>query len=69
MSISNNPNVTPTTPDVKAEDIDAVYEELVRGVGHELVNDNNVSALISRAQRDGHPVLAEELREWKASCG
>lgn len=50
-------------------EIDRVYQALRRGTGRELVNDDNVQALIRRAQAEGHPVLAEELREWQAPCG
>jgi hypothetical protein len=50
-------------------DTDQVYQALRRGVGRELVNDDNVHALIRRAQAEGHPILAEELREWQAPCG
>ena len=32
-------------------------------------NDENVDALIRRAERDGHGVLATELREWASLCG
>jgi len=48
--------------------IDEIYARLTRGLGHELVNDGNVFALIERAERDGHTVLATELREWQAPC-
>ncbi|MBX3619095.1 MAG: hypothetical protein KF891_03765 [Rhizobacter sp.] len=48
--------------------IDEIYQRLTRGLGHELVNDDNVSALIERAERDRHTVLAQELREWQAPC-
>jgi len=48
--------------------VDEVYRQLVRGLGHELVNDDNVDALIKRAEADGHTVLAIELREWRAPC-
>lgn len=51
------------------EDIDHVYRELRKGLGHELVTDDNVQALIERAEADGHQVLAEELREWQSPCG
>lgn len=57
-----------TDPSVKADDIEAIYRELRRGVGHELVNDANVFKLIDRAERDGHRVLAQELREWQSPC-
>lgn len=48
--------------------IDDIYARLVRGLGHELVNDANVFALIALAERDRHTVLATELREWQAPC-
>jgi hypothetical protein len=48
--------------------VDEVYRKLVRGLGHELVTDDNVHALIRRADADGHTVLATELREWQAPC-
>lgn len=60
----------PTTPaDSDPSDLDSVYRNLVNGVGHEHVTKANVDALISRAEADKHPVLATELREWRASCG
>jgi len=51
-----------------AQEIEDVYRQLLKGLGHELVNEENVDALIRRAEGDGHPVLAEELREWQAPC-
>ena len=51
-----------------AQDIEDVYQLLLKGVGHELVTEQNVDALIRRAEGEGHPVLAEELREWIAPC-
>jgi hypothetical protein len=48
--------------------LDDIYARLKRGVGREFVNDDNVFALIERAERDGHTVLATELREWQAPC-
>jgi hypothetical protein len=60
----------PTTPaDTDACDLDSVYQALLKGVGHELVTEANVTALIERAEADRHPVLAAELREWRAPCG
>jgi hypothetical protein len=47
---------------------DEIYARLKRGVGRELVNDDNVFALIERAERDHHTILATELREWQAPC-
>jgi hypothetical protein len=48
--------------------IDEIYTRLTRGLGHELVNDDNVFALIERAERDRRTILAQELREWQAPC-
>lgn len=48
--------------------IDEIYARLTRGVGRELVNDDNVFALIDRAERDRYTILAIELREWQAPC-
>jgi len=60
----------PTTPaDTDAGDLDSVYQNLVRGVGHEHVTDDNVEELIRRADADKHPVLAAELREWRSATG
>lgn len=60
----------PTTPaDTDASDIDSVYQNLVSGVGHEHVTDDNVEELIRRADADRHPVLAAELREWRSATG
>ncbi len=50
------------------DSVEHVYQELLKGLGHELVNDGNVDALIKRAEQDRHPVLATELREWRAPC-
>ncbi|MCE4535942.1 hypothetical protein LXT12_01540 [Pelomonas sp. P7] len=60
----------PTTPaNTDAHDLDSVYRNLVHGVGHEHVTDDNVEELIRRAEADNHPVLAAELREWRSPCG
>ena len=67
---SSNADHVPTTPsDTDASNLDSVYQALLKGVGHELVTDANVHALIARAEADNHPVLAAELREWQAPCG
>ncbi|OWQ46110.1 hypothetical protein CDL60_16010 [Roseateles noduli] len=59
----------PTTDnDVDADDLDSVYGQLVKGVGHEYVTEGNADELARRAEADGHPILATELREWKAPC-
>jgi hypothetical protein len=48
--------------------VDEIYRKLVKGVGHEFVNDENVAELIQRAEADGRSHLAAELREWQAPC-
>ena len=45
-----------------------IYRQLKLGLGHELVNDQNVFALIDIARQDGHKLLEKELREWQAPC-
>jgi hypothetical protein len=45
-----------------------IYRQLKLGLGHELVNDDNVFALIAIAHEDGHQILETELREWQAPC-
>ncbi len=50
------------------DSIEQIYQKLLRGLGHELVNDGNVEALIKLADEGRHPVLATELREWQAPC-
>lgn len=62
------PPVPASDKGVDADDLDSVYGQLVKGVGHEFVTDDNVDALAQRAEQDGHPILATELREWKAPC-
>ena len=60
----------PTTPaNTDATDVDSVYQNLINGVGHEHVTDDNVEELIRRADADKHPVLAAELREWRSATG
>lgn len=60
----------PTTPtDTDPRDVDSVYQNLLNGVGHEHVTDDNVEELIRRADADRHPVLAAELREWRSATG
>jgi len=53
----------------ESKSVDDVYAQLVKGLGHELVNDDNVEALIKLAEQDKHTILATELREWQAPCG
>ena len=45
-----------------------IYRQLKLGLGHELVTDQNVFALIDLARQDGHQLLEKELREWQAPC-
>ena len=55
--------------DAELQAVEDIYRQLVKGLGHEHVNDQNVWALIRRAEQDGHTVLATELREWQSPCG
>lgn len=51
---------------VPAETLD-LYARLQKGEGREEVTEANVAILMKLAERDGHTVLHEELREWKAN--
>jgi len=44
-----------------------IYARLQKGEGRQEVTEANVSTLMKLAERDGHTVLQEELREWKAN--
>ena len=55
--------------DVELKSVEHIYHELLAGRGHELVNDDNVEALIKLAEEHRHTVLATELREWQSPCG
>ncbi len=57
-----------TTPDSATPEIQTIYRQLEKGLGHELVNDDNVFALIDLAKHHGHQLLAQELHEWQAPC-
>lgn len=58
-----DPNAAP-----RAQEIEDIYRQLTRGLGHERVTDDNVFELIRRAEEDGRQVLAQELREWQSPC-
>jgi len=55
-------------PSHTSDDLLEIYRQLKRGVGHEHVTDDNVFELIALAQRDGHTLLEQQLREWQAPC-
>lgn len=57
-----------TPPNVAPDDLPRIYGLLKHGLGHELVNDGNVKALIELARGDGHKLIETELREWRDSC-
>lgn len=59
--------VPTTPPGTDARNLDSIYDNLVHGVGHEHVTEANVDQLMLRAAADHHPVLAEELREWRSN--
>ena len=50
---------------IDSTDPQHIYRQLKLGLGHELVNDQNVVELIDMARRDGHKLLEKELVEWK----
>lgn len=50
-------------------DVEAIYRQLRKGLGHELVTDANVFALIDIARQRGDSLLEQELREWQSPCG
>jgi hypothetical protein len=54
--------------DAQLQEVEDVYALLRKGLGREQVTDANVDGLVRRAEQDGHGILAEELREWKAAC-
>lgn len=58
-----DPNAAP-----RAQEIEDIYRQLTRGLGHERVTDDNVFELIRRAEEDGRQILAQELREWQSPC-
>ncbi len=46
-----------------------IYRQLSRhGKARERVTESNVADLMKLAERDGHTILAQELREWSANC-
>ena len=51
-----------------SSDTQHIYRQLKLGLGHELVNDGNVFALMAIAHADGNTLLETELREWQAPC-
>jgi hypothetical protein len=51
-----------------AQDLNPIYQKLKVGQGHELVNDDNVFALIAMAERYGDKLIEQTLREWQAPC-
>ena len=58
----------PSTPSgTDAHNLDSIYDNLTHGVGHEHVTEANCETLMRRAAADHHPVLAEELREWRSN--
>ncbi len=56
-------------PSVDNQDPVEIFHLLKRNQGRELVNDGNVVALIAIAHHEGHQILEQELREWRAPCG
>ena len=57
-----------TNPHTQPDDLEGIFRQLVKGLGHELVTEANVEALARLADQGGHAMLASELREWQAPC-
>ena len=57
------------TPADAPTDPDSILRLLKRGLGHELVSEDNVGELIQLAVQHGHPLIEQELREWHTGCG
>lgn len=55
--------------DTSITDLQDIYRQLEKGVGHELVNDENVEGLIQLARQHGNTLLETTLNEWRSSCG
>jgi hypothetical protein len=56
-------NDTHTPPPVQE-----IYRQLLQGLGHQWVSDDNVPELIEMASTRGDRLLEVELREWQAPC-
>lgn len=50
-------------------DLPGIYRALRRGVGHEMVNDRNVDALIALARQHDDAKIEALLNEWRLPCG
>lgn len=59
MKHTDDAKVPPETLDI--------YARLQKGEGRQEVTEANVATLMKLAERDGHTILQEELREWKAN--
>ena len=46
-----------------------IYRALKHNLGHELVTDENVEAVIEVAQEHGDVQTEYLLREWRSTCG
>ena len=62
------PPVAATPADART-DPDSIFRLLKRGLGHELVSQDNVDQLIELAVAHGHRLIEQELREWHTGCG
>ena len=51
------------------QDLGRIYDALAHGRGRERVDDGNVDALVTMAQRAGNAQLELLLREWRSACG
>jgi hypothetical protein len=56
-------------PAQREQDLGRIYDALAHGRGREWVDEGNVDALVTMAQRAGNPRLELLLREWRSPCG
>jgi hypothetical protein len=55
--------------EARSQELTGIYQKLKVGLGHELVNDENVHELILMASQYGDSLVETLLREWQSSCG
>ena len=59
----------PAQPAATDPEAEAIFRQLKLGLGHELVTDANVDAVLEVARRHGHVLIEQELHEWRSPCG
>lgn len=51
----------------RTPDLEDIYRQLLGGVGHQWVTDDNVTPLIEMAASRGDRLIEVELREWQTA--